>query len=66
MEPNVNELPAPLASRSNAAYAQLDEALEVADIVVLLVDHDEFKEVPATKLDAKTVIDTKGIWGRTV
>ncbi len=66
VEPNVNELPAPLASRSNAAYAQLDEALEVADIVVLLVDHDEFKEVPATKLDAKTVIDTKGIWGRTV
>lgn len=62
VEPNVKELPTSLVSRSNATYAQVDEALETADIVVLLVDHDEFKKIPAVNLGGKTVIDTKGIW----
>ena len=37
-------------------------ALAESDVVVLLVDHDEFKDVPATALKGKAIIDTKGLW----
>jgi UDP-N-acetyl-D-mannosaminuronate dehydrogenase len=37
-------------------------ALEQADIVVVLVDHDEFKNVAPEAIAGKTVIDTRGIW----
>lgn len=33
-----------------------------ADIVVLLVDHREFRSIPLTLLRRKTVIDTRGVW----
>ena len=40
----------------------LDEALERADVVVLLVDHREFKELDRARLSGKRVIDTRGTW----
>lgn len=40
----------------------LDEVLTAADIVVVLVDHDEFKHVDREILKEKVVIDLKGIW----
>ncbi|UUA86700.1 UDP-N-acetyl-D-mannosamine dehydrogenase [Corynebacterium pseudogenitalium] len=63
VEPNINKLPGSLASTSNAVYTQLESALQAADIVALLVDHKEFKELPSASLEGKKVIDTKGIWG---
>lgn len=62
VEPNIAELPYLLASQSNVQQATTLSALEVADIVVLLVDHDEFKELPAYKFEGKIVIDTRGTW----
>lgn len=41
--------------------SSLDEALEKADILVVLVDHAEFLDLSAAKLSEKIVIDTRGI-----
>jgi UDP-N-acetyl-D-mannosaminuronic acid dehydrogenase len=38
------------------------EIMKKADILVVLVDHDEFKDVDKEVLKEKVVIDTKGIW----
>ncbi|MFC7457051.1 UDP-N-acetyl-D-mannosamine dehydrogenase [Brachybacterium sp. GCM10030267] len=62
VEPNVEELPKELAERDNVELAELDSALERADIVLLLVDHDPFKELDRELLREKIVIDTKGLW----
>ncbi len=40
----------------------LDPALAAADVVVLLVDHDDFRDVPAAALRGKRIVDTRGIW----
>lgn len=39
----------------------VDEVLQESDIVLLLVDHDEFKGILPEKLREKVVIDTRGI-----
>lgn len=40
----------------------LHEVLSSADIIVLLVDHKEFKELDRELLKEKVVIDTRGVW----
>lgn len=62
VEPNVDELPKELAEQDNVELAELDSALERADIVLLMVDHDAFKEIDRDLLQEKIVIDTKGLW----
>lgn len=54
-EPNVGKdrLPFPLFD--------LKEVIKEADILLLLVDHDEFKEIDPQVIKDKVVIDTKGI-----
>ncbi|MGV3247171.1 UDP-N-acetyl-D-mannosamine dehydrogenase [Rothia sp. 11254D007CT] len=62
VEPHVNELPAKLQNSKNLTLATTQEALQQADIVLLLVDHQVFKTVDRSKLAGKKVIDTKGVW----
>ncbi|MCT2249976.1 MULTISPECIES: UDP-N-acetyl-D-mannosamine dehydrogenase [Kocuria] len=62
VEPNVSELPKALQGLSNVEFAEYQDAIERADVVLLLVDHDEFKALPATALKGKAVVDTKGLW----
>ncbi|GAA1142975.1 UDP-N-acetyl-D-mannosaminuronic acid dehydrogenase [Nesterenkonia lutea] len=62
VEPHVDELPPALRDFSNLSLSALDQALETADVIVLLVDHDVFKAVPSTQLGDATIIDTRGIW----
>jgi len=62
VEPNVEELPSELEERANVELAELESALERADIVLLMVDHDPFKTVDRELLQEKIVIDTKGLW----
>lgn len=38
------------------------EAIEQADILLLLVDHRQFKELPVPSAPRKRIIDTRGIW----
>lgn len=40
----------------------LDEVIKKADILLVLVDHEEFKDVDRDVLKEKVVIDTKGVW----
>lgn len=62
VEPNVYELPESLKGFSNVTLTDYQTAIEEADVLVVLVDHQEFKDVPATALKGKEVIDTKGLW----
>lgn len=62
VEPNVKVLPPALETLENVEHATLDSALNRADVLVLLVDHDEFKEVRASEIQGKHIVDTKGLW----
>jgi UDP-N-acetyl-D-mannosaminuronic acid dehydrogenase len=61
VEPHVEELPDSLAHR-NVHLTELDNALDQADVVMLLVDHDQFKAVDPARLEGKKLVDTKGLW----
>ena len=62
VEPHVSELPSVLTDLGNVELTSLDDALEQAGALVLLVDHDVFARVPATRLVGHEVIDTRGLW----
>jgi len=62
VEPNVKKLPASLSQASNIKLVELREALAAADIVLLLVDHRQFKRIDRDLLKPKITIDTRGIW----
>ena len=62
VEPNISELPAELAALDNVSLAAVGDALAAAEVIVLLVDHQEFKTVDHAKLEGKQIIDTKGLW----
>ena len=62
VEPNISQLPPALSHLNNAELVSIDEALEQCDVVVLLVDHGEFKQVAPQAIEGKNVIDTRGIW----
>ena len=61
-EPNVQDLPKRLKGFDTAELKNYEEAIADADVVLLLVDHKEFKEFDTTKLEGKAVVDTKGLW----
>ena len=61
VEPYANELPREFAG-TEAELIDLDTALEQTEILLVLVDHDQFKAVPLAERAAKQVYDTRGIW----
>lgn len=62
VEPNVHELPKALQGLDNVVFMDYVEAIREADVILLLVDHKEFKALDADALQGKIVIDTRGIW----
>ncbi|MEI8654092.1 UDP-N-acetyl-D-mannosamine dehydrogenase [Pseudoalteromonas sp. Hal273] len=54
VEPNIKTL-----NVENMRLVSIEESLRDTDIYVMLVDHQQFKEI---KLNDKFIIDTKGIW----
>lgn len=62
VEPNVDELPVRLSKHENTQQQELEDAIADADIVLLLVDHYQFKQLDRSLLAEKIVIDTKGVW----
>lgn len=62
VEPNVSELPKRLKGFDNVELKGYEAAIAEADVVVLLVDHKEFKTLDTSKLEGKELIDTKGLW----
>jgi len=61
VEPHINALPESLQA-PNVELMALPDAIHAADIVLLLVNHRAFYELPRNDLMAKIVIDTRGIW----
>jgi UDP-N-acetyl-D-mannosaminuronic acid dehydrogenase len=60
VEPNIETLPKKLADKG-VEFASLENALEQANVIVVLVDHQEFKAADRGQFAAKVVIDTRGI-----
>ena len=62
VEPHIADLPKSLAA-TGATLIDIDTALAECETMVVLVDHDIFKSVPADERAGKIVYDTRGIWG---
>ncbi len=60
VEPNIKQVPESLADKG-VVHMSLHDALEHANIVLVLVDHKQFKAVDKLLLAAKVVIDTRGL-----
>lgn len=61
VEPHVAELPDSLKSK-NVIFTNSHDAIERADIVLLLVNHRDFKDIGINTLIGKVLIDTRGLW----
>lgn len=61
VEPYAAQLPREFEGTA-ATLIDLDEALEQSEILIVLVDHDQFKAVPLAERAGKLVYDTRGIW----
>ena len=62
VEPHVEELPKSLKELGNVVLTPLDAALERADVIVVLVDHEVFKYVDPSAYANVPLVDTRGIW----
>lgn len=60
VEPNISCLPKTLSDKG-VELISLESALDKANVIVVLVDHQEFKVADRGQLAAKVVIDTRGI-----
>lgn len=61
VEPYLNRIPDHLHNLS-LKLSDFDQAIEAANIVVLLVDHSAFQYIDRETLNGKFVIDTRGMW----
>jgi UDP-N-acetyl-D-mannosaminuronic acid dehydrogenase len=62
VEPNIRELPKALVDVLR--LCDLRMALADADVIVILVDHTQFKQIDPIRLQAKVVVDTRGLLSR--
>lgn len=60
IEPNICSLPEKL--KGKLTLVNIDQALSSADIIVMLVNHKEFKPALSEKFKESTIIDTCGVW----
>ncbi|MCG3460833.1 UDP-N-acetyl-D-mannosamine dehydrogenase [Xenorhabdus bovienii] len=60
VEPNVHQLPNSLKDR--VELIDIQQALNEADVVLMLVDHSQFKAIAGREIKQKWVVDTKGVW----
>lgn len=63
VEPNINELPEEL-TKSGAKLVSLEQALEQANVLVVLVDHKQFKTLTIDDVNTKLVVDTRGLFSQ--
>lgn len=60
VEPNISELPSSLL-KLDCELVGLNEAIDRANLVLVLVDHQEFKSMDRASLKMKVIVDTRGI-----
>ncbi|WP_420703367.1 UDP binding domain-containing protein [Aeromonas hydrophila] len=46
----------------HVALKTIAEALQQADVIVMLVDHQQFKAIRPEEIKQSWVVDTKGVW----
>ncbi|MBN7827301.1 UDP-N-acetyl-D-mannosamine dehydrogenase [Bowmanella dokdonensis] len=63
VEPNIDCLPEKLQNK-NIQLVSLPEALERANVLVVLVDHKPFKALSSNDINTKVVVDTRGLFSR--
>lgn len=61
-DPYVSTMPELLKGYGNLRLENAHEAVERADIVVLLVEHEPFRALRHTRLGGKVIYDTRGAW----
>ncbi|MCL5043074.1 MAG: UDP-N-acetyl-D-mannosamine dehydrogenase [Gammaproteobacteria bacterium] len=59
VEPNISVLP---ESFERSELVEFDEAMDVADIQVMLVDHRSFKRQKKIETDHEFCVDVRGVW----
>ncbi len=62
VEPHIASLPDVLAQYERIKKVTLEDALERADIILVLVGHKKFKKIDSRKIYESVVIDTIGLW----
>jgi len=60
VEPNISKVPKYFKDINKITV--FNDALKMSDIVVLLVDHTQFKTADLSLLSGKQIVDTRGIW----
>ncbi|MFC0140782.1 UDP-N-acetyl-D-mannosamine dehydrogenase [Erwinia mallotivora] len=60
VEPHIHQLPDALPGK--ARLVSLDDALQQADVLVMLVDHAVFRAVDNNRVKSHWTVDTKGVW----
>lgn len=63
VEPNLKMLPTALQNKA-IHHVDLDQASQEADLLVLLVEHKEFKKLPVNSGKKQKVLDFKGYWSK--
>ena len=61
VEPHVDALPAAFDG-TKACKVTLEEALDQCAVLVVLVDHHEFRGVSPAQRAGKAIYDTRGLW----
>lgn len=61
VEPNIVDIPAGFDVNTTELIT-LEKAIASSNIIVLLVDHSQFREMDIALLANKKVVDTRGIW----
>ena len=60
VEPHIEQLANALADK--AVLVSAGQALEQADILVMLVDHRAFRAIDGASVQQNWIVDTKGVW----
>jgi len=60
VEPHITQLPD--GFNESVKLVSLEKAIEIVDIVVLLVDHKQFIDIDLKLLSGKQIVDSRGIW----
>jgi UDP-N-acetyl-D-mannosaminuronic acid dehydrogenase len=62
-EPHADQLPGKLGGLKHVRMSRdVHELLRESQIVVMLVNHRQYKEISRADLEGKAVIDTRGVW----
>lgn len=59
VEPHIDELPVSLHGK-NLRLTSLDSALAASEVLVLLVDHNQFEDLTREQIEGSLIIDTRG------